>query len=190
MDYGYGVILAILFCGLGIIALFVACFVYRWHIRLQRKYRILRKTRQWKVFGPVSSVEAGADGRVSRVTFGRVTTFLRPPSVYYIDGSADRRSASSASEEPAGSDTNATVAVSDNPTGDADQQPDLVKGLGSVATAATGTEAARRRFRASVFVRRLSSDEEETAVENEAEAVEYYSPEPMEVTDGESKEAD
>ena len=42
MHSDLGLVLGILFCGLFLIALFVACFVYRWHLKLSRKYKILR----------------------------------------------------------------------------------------------------------------------------------------------------
>ena len=59
-----GLVLGCLFVGLLIIALVVACFVYRWHIKLSRKYKTLQR---WRVFAPIEATE----DRDTRITWNQ-----------------------------------------------------------------------------------------------------------------------
>jgi hypothetical protein len=138
--YGYGMILGILLTGLVIIFCFVGCFVYSWHIKLQRKYQLLR---MWRSVGPVTARSASNE-RVSKDLTVHWRT-SRPPSIYYIQ---------SVSEE----DKLATI-----PENSAAES----LGLDSVVGTALNVQAFKRGIRGSVFVRRNDSIEEEDEDEEE-----------------------
>ena len=66
MQSDLGLVLGILISGLFLIALFVACFVGRWHVKMSRKYKILRT---WRAFAPVQATNIGET--LSRVTWNK-----------------------------------------------------------------------------------------------------------------------